>query len=122
METSASRSLSRVSSHVSLSPIMSKYSIFVSAMSSSIFGVSDWSVFGCVCVCQCGVGGGGDGGGGGGGCGGSDGGGGDGGDYGVRECFDGLFMELLLGMGRIPYFLTKRVGIFWSRKAPVLLY
>ena len=37
METSASRCLSRVSSHVSLSPMMSKYSIFVSAISSSIF-------------------------------------------------------------------------------------
>ena len=48
--------ISMVSSHVSLSPMMSKCSIFVSAISSSIFGGSDWilaestlSVFGCRC-------------------------------------------------------------------------
>ena len=41
MKTSASRCLLRVSSHVSLSPMMSKCSIFVSAISSSIFGGSD---------------------------------------------------------------------------------
>ena len=71
---------------------MSKCSIFVSAISSSIFGGSDWtlaestlSVFECVCVCRCGVGGVG-----GGGDDGID--GGNGGDFGVGQCFDGLFM------------------------------
>ena len=44
MQTSASRCLSRVSSHVSLSPMMSKWSIFVRAISSSIFGGSDWTL------------------------------------------------------------------------------
>ena len=57
METSASRCLSRVSSHVPLSPMMSSCSIFGSAINSSIFGGNDWtlaestlSVFGCVCM------------------------------------------------------------------------
>ena len=88
---------------------MSNCSIFVSAISSSIFGASDWtlaentlSVFGC----RCGSGGGGggyggdDGGGGhdggGGGGGGDDGGGGGNGDFGREECFHGLFMGFLL--------------------------
>ena len=69
--------MSRVSSHVSLSPVISKCSIFVSAISSSIFGGSDrtlaestLSEFGCVSVCRCSRGGG--------GCDGGDGGGGEG--------------------------------------------
>ena len=50
--------------------MISKCSIFVSAISVSIFGSSDWtlaestlSLFSCVSVCRCGGGGGGDGGG-----------------------------------------------------------
>ena len=125
---------------------MSKCFIFVSAISSSMFGGSDWtlaestlSVF----ACQCGGGGGdggdgsgdggtcgrGDGGGcGGDGCGWVDGGsgGGDaghngGGDFSGEECFYGLYMGLLLEMGCLPHFPTRWVGTFWSRNAPVLL-
>ena len=67
--------------------MMWKWSIFVSDISSSIFGGSDWilaestlSVFGCVIYqCGVGVGGGGGDGGSGGGCGGGGDGGGDGG-------------------------------------------
>ena len=124
---------------------MPKCSIFVSAISSSIFGGSDrtlaestLSVF--ACRCHGGGGGGcgrGDGGGGcsGDGCGwvdgsgvggaGHDSGGGGtgdgGGDFGGEECFHGLFMGLLLEVGCLPHFLTRRVGTFWSRNAPVLL-
>ena len=138
---------------------MSKCSIFVSAISSSIFGGSDWtlaesnlSVFGFWCGSGgegggggydgdggvCGGGDGGDGGGGhdgdcGGGDGGSDDGGGDdagggggdvggGGDFGREECFHGLFMGFSLEVGCLPRFPTGRVGTFWSRNAPVLLF
>ena len=120
--------------------MMSKQSIFVSAISSSTFGGSDWtlaestlSVFGCVYVCWCGVGR--CGGGGCDGCGGvdegDDGGGGDGGgggggdagdDFGWEVFFDCLFKGLPLEVGRLPHFRTMRVGTFWSRNAPVLLY
>ena len=99
---------------------MSKFSIFVSVISSSIFGGSDWtlaestlSVFGCWCG-----GGGGeydDGGGG-------DGGGSGGGDFGGEECSHGPFMGFPLEVGCLPSFPTGRVGTFWSRSAPVLLY
>ena len=117
-----------------LSPMMSKFSIFVSAIRSSIFDGSDWpfsestlSVFGCQC------------GGGGGGCGG-DGGvcggvmvvvvvvmvvvgmmvvvvvvlvvGGGGGDFGREECFHGLFMGFPLEAGCLPHFPTWGVGTF----------
>ena len=111
---------------------MSKCSIFVSAISSSIFGGNDWtlaentlSVFGS----RCGGGGGGGGGFGGdgdgghdGGGGGTDGGGGGGGDLGREECFHGLFMGFPLEVGCLPRFSTGRVGTFLSRNAPVLLY
>ena len=126
METSASRCLSMVASHVSLSPMMSKCSIFERSIISSIFGGSDWtlaestlSMFGCVHVC-CG-GGGGDGGD---GCGGSDGSGGDGsgGDGGGEACFDGLFIGFSLELRRLPHFPTMRVRTFWSRNEPVLLF
>ena len=119
---------------------MSKCSIFVSAISSLVFGGSDWtlaestlSVFACQCDGGgdgggggCGRGDGGDGcgwvddGGGGGGSAGHDGGGG--GDFGGEECFHGLFMGLLLEVGCLPHFLMRRVGTFWSSNAPVLLY
>ena len=69
-----------MTSHVSLSPMMSKCSIFVSAISSSIFGGSDWTLAEStlsVCGCWCGGGGGCDGDGG--SCGGGDDGGGGGG-------------------------------------------
>ena len=84
--------------------MMSKCSIFKSAISSSIFGGSDWtlaestlSVFGCVCVSRCG-GGGGDSGGGVVVDGGDDGDGGEvgGGDFGGEECINSLFMGLPL--------------------------
>ena len=119
---------------------MSKCSVFVSAISSSIFGGSDWtlaestlSVFGCRCGdggggdggggCGCGGdGGGGDGGGHDGGCGGGDGGEGGNGDFGREECFHGLFMGFPLEVGCLHSFPTGRVGTFWSRNAPVLLY
>ena len=139
---------------------MSKCSIFVSAISSSIFGGNDrtsaqstLSVFGCVCVCWhgvsvggCGggVGGdcdddvgagggggsgsgncGGDGGGGGGdggGCGDGGGGGGCDGVGGGGKYFDCLLMELPFEVGHLPRFPTLRVGTFWSRIVPVLLY
>ena len=120
---------------------MSKCSIIVSAISLSVFGGSDWtlaestlSVFGCRCGgggrgVDGGVCGGGDGGGGGGdggdghdGGGGCDGGGGGGGDFGREECFHGLFMGFPLEVGCLPRFPTGRVGTFWFRNAPVLLY
>ena len=114
--------------------MISKCSIFVSASSSSIFGGSYWSlaestlsVFGCVCVyvgvvvvvvvvlvvvvlvmVVVVVG--------------FDGGRGGGGEVGVEECFDGLFMGLPLVVGGLPYFRTMKVGTFWSRNEPVLLY
>ena len=113
METSASRCLSRVSSHVSLSPMMSKCSVFVSAISSSIFGGSDWalaestlSVFGC----WCGGGGGGGCGGDGGVCGGGDGGGGH--DGGGGGGFHGLFKGFPLEVGCLPRFPTGGLGPF----------
>ena len=102
-----------------ISPMMSKCFIFVSAISSSIIGGSDWtlaestlSVFGCQCGC---------------GSGGCDGGGssGDGagsGDFGGEECFDGLFMGLLLEVGCLPHFPMRMGVTFSSRNAPVLLY
>ena len=65
-------------------------------------------------------GGGGDGDGGGGG--GGDGGGSGGGDFGREECFHDLFMGFPLEVGCLNRFLTGRVGTFWSRNAPVLLY
>ena len=76
---------------------------------------STLSVFGCRC----------------GGCGGDgvvgfgDGGGGGGGgngDFGREERFHGLFMGFPLEVGCLPHFLTGRVGTFWSRNAPVLIY
>ena len=81
-------------------------------------------------ACRCGGGGcggddggGGDGGGsGGGGDGGGSGGGGGGGDFGREECFHGLFIGFPLEVGCLPRFPTGRVGTFWSRNAPVLLY
>ena len=115
MEISASKCLSRVSSQVSLSPMMSKFSIFVSAISSSIFGGSDWTLAeSTLCVFGYRCGGGGDGGGSGGcGC---------DGDFGREECFHGLFMGSPLEVGCLPRFPTGRVGTFWSRNVPVLLY
>ena len=107
---------------------MSKCSIFISIISSSIFGGSIWTlaestlgVFGCVCVCRCdggSGGGGGDGGGGrgdGGVGGGADGGGGSG-DFGVGECFDGLFMGLPLEVGCLLHFPRIRDGTFLVQK------
>ena len=51
-----------------------------------------------------------------------DGGGGGGGDFGGEECFHGLFMGFLLEVGCLPHFPMKRVGTFYSRNVPVLLY
>ena len=108
---------------------MSKFSIFVSAISSSIFGGSDWtlaestlSVVGCRCGGGGGGGGHGGGHGGGGGGGGGDGGGGGSGDFGIEERSHGPVMGFPLEVGCLPRFPTGRVGTFWSRKAPVLLY
>ena len=50
------------------------------------------------------------------------GGGGGGGDFGREECFQGLFIGFPLKVGCLPHFLTGRVGTFWSRNAPLLLY
>ena len=125
------------------------YQLINHGLSDWTLAESSLSVFGCRCGgggggsggggCggDGGVCGGGDSGGGGGGDGGDghdggghddgggdggDGGGGGGGDFGRLECFHGLFMGFPLEVGCLPRFPTGRVGTFWSRNAPVLLY